>query len=557
MRRSSLYIIWLSLLIILISLSLPSCRKSQEMTALTQAEKLAAANPDSARKVLNTIDTNRLRKGDERMLFRLIALEVADKLYEPHTDDREIKQLLKYYIDENHLKAYHPLLLYYAGRVYNDLQQDALSLTYFKKARQAVGEGKDLDLECRINAQLSYIYSDHRLYNHSRRYMERAIRCSELQKDTVNLISESLNLCDVYMSLQQPDTAEMIYKRIEPLVKECDDSVTITTFYTQYAIYYYYVDDYHKADSIFSTLKNLAYDEVARTSVLGIRDKIEQECRNGKVDVELYKSILANPSSEPSLAYRAAKNLAKDAGERGDAKEMLRYTDMAFKLIKKVQNRFNQNTLVEMEKLMEEAELENENLQLTLEVRRKQIVILVCIVIAVLTVGICVALMIRGRMKKIAYALEIEKLQGDIRRMVSRLEAEVRRNKMEEKENVLEEVQALKLQNELRLAKEKEEIISLMTGHAEREVTDENFARLRVAFSETRPDLIEALDNMGLKTKDYQDSLLALIDVPQKICALYFGVTPPAVANSRKRLLKRWDPEGKFKNWKEYLYSLG
>ena len=107
----------------------------------------------------------------------------------------------------------------------------------------------------------------------------------------------------------------------------------------------------------------------------------------------------------------------------------------------------------------------------------------------------------------------------------------------------------------LTLAREKEYIMKLLfDGNGK--VTEEDFARLREALKEVYPRFIERLDGMGLKPKDYQDAMFAKIDVPQKICADFFGVTPGGISNQRRRLLQKWQPDGEFRSWKEYLDSL-
>lgn len=529
------------------------CSSDTSQKALQEGERLVGVYPDSARRILKALDTAVLNE-DEKMLRRLLLLEASDKMFETQPDDKEISALVTYFIEGNRLKRIHPVVYYYAGRVYSDLGEDATALGFFKKALKSVGKGKDTDLEGRIHSQLSYLYFEHRLYNYSGRHIKEAIRLSEEENDTVNIIGGKLYLADVYIRREEPDSAEWIYDGLKNMARECSDSITKTTYYTQLAIFYYYAGRMEEADSIISNT-SLKYDKVSRTSVLCIKNKIDRGCHGKGIDEDFYRSLLKD--TEPGVRFMAAKYLAKGAEARGDAKEMLEYTQLAFSYMKEAQSKFNSSSIAEMEKMMEETDLENDNLQLTLDNKRKQMIILLIVALMIIIAGVDALFIIRGRMRSIALALELEKLKTENHQKIEALEGEIRKlreegSRPDEGEG---EDRTAQLEAGLRLAREKERIVSLLMGAGEK-VGEEDFVRLRDAFLQSHPTFIEGIDRMGLRTKDYQDALLVRIDVPQKVCASFFGVTPSALVNSRKRLLRKWAPEGNFKNWKEYLDTL-
>ena len=531
----------------------PSCGADPSRKCLADVERLVDEDPDSARIVLAGIDTTSLDE-DGTMLRRLFMLEISDKLYETHKDDKEVSALLDYFIDKNRMKRFHPEVYYYAGRVYYDLGRDAEALSYFKKALRSLKKGEDRDLQGRIHSQMCYLYFDHRLYNYSARHIKEAIRLSEEDNDTVNIIGGKLYLADVYLKRVEPDSAELVYDSLAEMACECSDTVTATTYYTQLAIFYYYSDRVEKADSIINNT-TLKYDKSTRTSVLCIKNKIDRRCKGKGIDEDFYMSLLDD--TDPGIRFMAAKYIAQGAEARGDVKMMLEYTQRAFKEMKETQKKFNNSTIVEMEKIMEEADLENENLQLSLANQRKQVIILVIVIFFILAAGISAVLIVKMRMRRIAVTLELERLNAENNLRIRELESEIRGMREEQSRKGSEEIgeKTEELTAALNLAREKERMVKLLLS-AEESVGEEDFVRLRSALLSVYPTFIERIDSMGLRQQDYHDTLLLRIGVPQKVCASFFGVTPSALVNSRKRLLRKWSQEGNFKNWKEFLETL-
>lgn len=497
--------------LLILSFALSACRENPEKAKLMEGERIVAHQPDSARKILKSIDTTRL-SADDKMLRRLFLLQAADKLYEEHKNDKEISTLIDYFITRNHVKRVHPLVNYYGGRVYTDLGDDKKALKFFKDALKSLPPATDTDLEGCIHTQLAYLYMAHRMYLHSRNHIQEAIRLSKEENNLVNLIEGSLNLADLYIYQQQMDSAEYVYKNLTPYVNECKDSVTTSTYYSQLAIFYFYDGNLEKADSVIRQ-HTFVYDDISRASVLSIINKINHACRGEKIDEELYESLLND--RDQTLRYAAHIRLAEMAEQKGDGKGMLRYTKGALRELRSMQKKFNRNSLAEMEKMIDEKELENTNLQLTIDNHKKRNLILFITILAILIIGICLAFIIRGRLK-------VMKIQMDAY---------------------------------MTLAREKENIMRLLLD-GNQTVSETDFTRLREALREVYPNFILTIDGMGLKPKDYQDALLARIDVPQKVCASFFGVTPGGISNQRRRLLQKWQPDGPFHTWKEYLDSL-
>ena len=132
MRKGLLIILWIMLL------GLMACQHHTSYPAqLLLADSLASADPTTALTLLSAMEEDMAQAPKAtQMLHRLLSIKAADKAYIPHTSDSLILPVVEYYEqggDPDYLgEAY-----YYAGRVYRDLNDAPLALTYFQKGLDA------------------------------------------------------------------------------------------------------------------------------------------------------------------------------------------------------------------------------------------------------------------------------------------------------------------------------------------------------------------------------------------------------------------------------------
>ena len=525
-----------------------SCGDSVSTPILLEAERLAETDPDSALSILDTLTSSHLSGSDEIMLRRLLILEAKDKKLIPHKDDSEINVLLDYFIGGNNLPRIHPLVYYYAGRVNSDLNNDAKALAYYRKALDELPKCKIPSLESRIRAQRADLYQKHKLFQHSIRELKVFLKIARQNKDTVDIINGNLDIAHVYGWKNQKDSAKYIYDSIENLVKEYGDSVIITNFYYQLGGLYYYSGDYAKADSVINA-HPIKTTEITAEYINFIKNKINQQLHKPVSD-EHYAGLLKNQN--PDYRYSGNVWLAKVAMDNDNAEEALKYIAGAYDSMQQMQRMYSENSLAEMEKIIDESELESKNLRLENENREKRLYIIICSVIVVAISLAVVLVRRRSYLAKIRHDLKVESIKNEDNRRLRDLG-----KKIEESEARAAELKRQIDEFEADIALENiiDEITDLIFSPPALP-TEDHIRRLKKAFARTHPGFIAALDALNLTEALYTDALLTRIHVPTKCCADILGFSPQSVYSARNRFLKRIANGEKPKNWSEFIQSL-
>ena len=525
-----------------------SCGDSVSTPILLEAERLAETDPDSALSILDTLTSSHLSGSDEIMLRRLLILEAKDKKFIPHKDDSEINVLLDYFIGGNNLPRIHPLVYYYAGRVNSDLNNDAKALAYYRKALDELPKCNIPSLESRIRAQRAYLYRNHKLFQHSIRELKVFLKIARQNKDTVDIINGNLDIAHVYGWKNQKDSAKYIYDSIENLVKEYGDSVIITNFYYQLGGLYYYSGEYAKADSVINA-HPIKTTEITAEYINFIKNKINQQLHK-PVSAEHYAVLLKN--HHPGYRYSGNFGLAKIAMDNDNPEEALKYIAGAYDSMQQMQRMYSENSLAEMEKIIDESELESKNLRLENENREKRLYIIICSVIVVAISLAVVLVRRRAYLAKIRNDLKVESIKNEDNRRARDLKKKIKESEAraaELKRQIDEFEAAIALEN---IIDEITDLISSPPAHP----TEDHIRRLKKAFARTYPDFIAALDALNLSEALYTDALLTRIHIPTKCCADILGFSPQSVYSARNRFLKRIANGEKPKNWSEFIQSL-
>ena len=525
-----------------------SCGDSVSTPILLEAERLAETDPDSALSILDTLTSSHLSGSDEIMLRRLLILEAKDKKFIPHKDDSEINTLLDYFIGGNNLPRIHPLVYYYAGRVNSDLNNDAKALAYYRKALDELPKCNIPSLESRIRAQRADLYQKHKLFQHSIREFKAFLKIARQNKDTVDIIDGNLHIASIYTWKHQNDSAKYIYDSIENLVKEYGDSVMITDFYYQLGCLYYYREEYAKADSVINA-HPIKTTEITAKSVNFIRNRINQKLHK-PVSAEHYAVLLKN--NNPGYRYSGNFWLAKIAMDNDNPEEALKYIAGAYDSMQQMQRMYSENSIAEMEKIIDESELESKNLRLENENREKRLYIIICSVIVVAISLAVVLVRRRAYLAKIRNDLKVESIKNEDNRRARDLKKKIKESEAraaELKRQIDEFEAAIALENII------DEITDLISSPPALP-TEDHIRRLKKAFARTYPDFIAALDALNLTEALYTDALLTRIHIPTKCCADILGFSPQSVYSARNRFLKRIANGEKPKNWSEFIQSL-
>ncbi|MDE6007813.1 MAG: hypothetical protein K2G90_01235 [Muribaculaceae bacterium] len=532
---------------------------------LQEANKIIDENPDSALLFLKKINLSQLKNENQRMYRRLLIIKATDKAYISPKDDKEIKDVMNYFIQHPETKDIYPEVYYYAGRTYRELREDGKALAFFNKALRELRDKPNPKLENCIHSQLSALYSTHGLIRHSLDEVKKYVRLTDSVYNKKNdeshkhRIGARLSLAAFYRQARFIDSGLYVYKELEPEIARLNDSILTTTYYTQLALTYLYGNYYAEADSIIN-LSPRVVDRASLPSVESIFNLFALRLDKSKINEKTTEELLSNPILE--LQYQAALTLAKIAQDRNDGEMLLKYARKIFEINEKIQKEYNENSLAEMEEIIDHARLENENLLLTLSNQRKEQWLTILILSSLLLIAIIAGLYIRSRFKQVKGNLEIERLKNENSRQIRELEDKINilNKKISDSDQVgeidSERRKADELKKNLDLAKITERIMNSLTSRGAK-ITDTDLLNLRKCISGRYPGFLQTLLDMGVSNDNIVDAMFIKINVPQKMCAAYFRITSSGISNSRRRLFDKHCADTGFKNWKDFILSLG
>ena len=189
---------------------------------LKEAERIIENYPDSALRLLESLDTKRSDR-NQRALHDLLLTEASYKLYKPIANDSLISSAIVFFEQENdrvHLaNAY-----YYKGVVLYDLGAKEEAVVCLKKAEGLAESLDDELLRNKIYENLAYINLKSSNKELALRYSRRFLSSSKVLND-VELLARAYDKLSVSFSLLGNDSmAAVVYDSITPILSSTSDS---------------------------------------------------------------------------------------------------------------------------------------------------------------------------------------------------------------------------------------------------------------------------------------------------------------------------------------------
>ncbi|MGN0066717.1 MAG: tetratricopeptide repeat protein [Bacteroides sp.] len=153
-----------------------------------------------------------------QMFYQLLCIKAADKAYVTHTSDSLILSIVDYYTrhpSTGHLaEAY-----YYAGRVYQDLEDAPQALDYYHKAEEMANPEKDTKLCELITCQIGMIFLYQGSYDLALPVLERSLYYAMINQNVGNIILSLRDLGRTYSTLKDSTQAVRYYYKADSLAK--------------------------------------------------------------------------------------------------------------------------------------------------------------------------------------------------------------------------------------------------------------------------------------------------------------------------------------------------
>lgn len=183
------------ILIITISFLCISCKDNSLLSKMDQIKTVGDENPALALKMLDSIYVDARNASEYTIMkYDLLKIRLEDKSYIPHTSNRTIENLMKYFEDNGTIKDKQEAY-YYAGSVYRDLDDTPRAIENFYKSIETVDNKnkKECDSIILRNAysNLHYLFVNVQDYNN-------ALKMAQMDYS----ISKALNIMTINTMIQ-------------------------------------------------------------------------------------------------------------------------------------------------------------------------------------------------------------------------------------------------------------------------------------------------------------------------------------------------------------------
>lgn len=183
-------------LIITISFLCISCKDNSLLSKMDQIKTVGDENPALALKMLDSIYVDARNASEYAMMkYDLLKIRLEDKSYIPHTSNRVIENLVKYFEDNGTIKDKQEAY-YYAGSVYRDLDDTPRGIENFYKSIEAVRDKRECDSIILRNAysNLYYLFVNVQDYNNALKMAQMEYSISKaINNTTINTMNQITN----------------------------------------------------------------------------------------------------------------------------------------------------------------------------------------------------------------------------------------------------------------------------------------------------------------------------------------------------------------------------
>lgn len=178
-----------TILIAIISFLCISCKDNSLLSKMDQIKTVGDENPALALKMLDSIYVDARNASEYTIMkYDLLKIRLEDKSYIPHTSNRVIENLVKYFEDNGTIKDKQEVY-YYAGSVYRDLDDTPRGIENYYKSIEAVRDKRECDSIILRNAysNLHYLFVNVQDYNNALKMAQMDYSISKaLNKMTIN-----------------------------------------------------------------------------------------------------------------------------------------------------------------------------------------------------------------------------------------------------------------------------------------------------------------------------------------------------------------------------------
>lgn len=188
---------------------------SANWETLNSIETYIEQNPDSALNLLNDINCDTLSE-DNKMYHHFLTVKAMDKAYIVHKSDSLISLAYDYFQSHNTERL--PEVVYYCGRVNNDLGDYPTALNFYQNALDMLpANTENQKLRGAVLCQTGNLLNTLRLYEQAIPYIQESIITDSILSDSTNLMYDLQLLGAINLHAKKYTDAESLFKQAKAI----------------------------------------------------------------------------------------------------------------------------------------------------------------------------------------------------------------------------------------------------------------------------------------------------------------------------------------------------
>ena len=340
-----------------------SCHRDTDALNMTfsKVEKCMDLCPDSALNLLKGIHDPEKLWGESQATYALLMTQAMDKNYMKFSSDSLIALALNYYTITQTSPIMYAKALFYHGRVMLELDKEEEALKSFLAAKDVYERTKDHKMLALIAEEVGMINRKQDLYDDALTNFREALTTYKQLKDSLSVISASLNIARVYLFKSEWDSCSLYYNNALEIAVQKNYLSEITILH-ELGILYRSMQNLSEAERYFLAAYEKETDE----------EKKYMEClclgylymQMGQTEnARKYLIMSANSSKAYTQisAYDCLYFLEKDID---NFEEAIVYHELADSITNAMEELNSRELIASLQKKYENEKLRNDNLQM-------------------------------------------------------------------------------------------------------------------------------------------------------------------------------------------------
>ena len=340
-----------------------SCHRDTDALNMTfsKVEKCMDLCPDSALNLLKGIHDPEKLWGESQATYALLMTQAMDKNYMKFSSDSLIALALNYYTITQTSPIMYAKALFYHGRVMLELDKEEEALKSFLAAKDVYERTKDHKMLALIAEEVGMINRKQDLYDDALTNFREALTTYKQLKDSLSVISASLNIARVYLFKSEWDSCSLYYNNALEIAVQKNYLSEITILH-ELGILYRSMQNLSEAERYFLAAYEKETDEEKKyMECLSLGYLYMQMGQTENVRKYLIMSANSSKAYTQISAYDCLYFLEKDID---NFEEAIVYHELADSITNAMEELNSRELIASLQKKYENEKLRNDNLQM-------------------------------------------------------------------------------------------------------------------------------------------------------------------------------------------------